>query len=751
MEEAEQTQGALKAMDSMSRARQSLRLLTKWMTEKVEPTGRVSFPLELAGWQKELDLIRGQIERPDQVRVALVGSTGAGKSTFLNAVLGQEVLPVGVMEPCTAFVTLVRHRAGVDYEVSVQFASVDEWRRDLEAFVAYLKPGDVDADPESKRLINAARKRVEAVLGLEVTDDIAPDSLLSRPLPAEAQAIFNRSVDDRRVFAGVKDMLDYLRKLIRGESTLWPLVKQVTISGPYECLQGGLELVDLPGLNDPNEARVEVTREFLRTSPFVWVMFPMVRGLTHDIQSILQDEKLLRTLVLSGTYSALSLIGTKADDIDSNIATQLGLSEDCELSDLVREYRGQTIAKARSQLEQMVRDLATPADHGETLTRMLSLAREAEVHATSASAYIKLKGIARLRRDYGIDSLEETGIPEVHRLLRKIAAQTGAEFSANTAIKRIEQLSAEVAFFFGAKAKGNSPEIERTRAKLHEELAGLQTRIAAAESRAKTRLEAYREQFLAKVGPLLRSSVQEVQRTCQGWQAIQWATLRAVVTRDGTFKSPSTGKCYDLNAELTDPLLSQLPVSWERYFTDELGRVRDDFVSEVNQAGEGFSHSARLIVDLMFHRRDALVEKQLAWFQEKVSLLAQTSRNRLVQAVTERRRELASKMPLVARQSMLPAYSSAKTESGTGMKARMLGRLMPTAIKAAPPIYDTIQTDLLEGLADLEVIILRLLRELADTANEQARIVAHNAAVDIDDASADPELKAILDTVPKLP
>ena len=93
------------------------------------------------------------------------------------------------------------------------------------------------------------------------------------------------------------------------------------MSGPYPFLAGGLELVDLPGLNDPNEARVEVTREFLRTAPFVWVVFPMVRGITEDVQRILREEKLLRTLVLSGTYSALSLVGTKADDIDTNIAS----------------------------------------------------------------------------------------------------------------------------------------------------------------------------------------------------------------------------------------------------------------------------------------------------------------------------------------------------------------------------------------------------------------------------------------------
>ncbi len=231
-------------------------------------------------------------DRPDQVRIALVGTTGAGKSTFLNALLGQELLPVGVMQPCTAFVTTVRYRSGDGYEVKIDYVTEDEWQRDLTSFIALLSPGDEDDSPtESKRLINAAKKRVQAVLGIKDGGDINASTLLDEPLPDPAQAIFRADSSQTQSFASTQEMLPYLSKLIHGGSNLWPLVKQVSISGPYECLQGGLELVDLPGLNDPNEARIEVTREFLRTSPVVWVVFSMVRGLGQDIQTVLREEK----------------------------------------------------------------------------------------------------------------------------------------------------------------------------------------------------------------------------------------------------------------------------------------------------------------------------------------------------------------------------------------------------------------------------------------------------------------------------
>jgi len=272
--------------------------------------------------------------------------------------------------------------------------------------------------------------------------------------------------------------------------------------------------------------------------------------------------------------------------------------------------------------------------------------------------------------------------------------------------------------------------------------------ISAAQSESQLRLELYREGFLRRVNPLLATSVQGVRRACQAWGGIHWATIRAIVQRDGIFKSPSTGKYYDFNADLTEPLMSQLPVSWEHYFTDDLGRVTDSFVIKVTEGGTNFCERVRLIIDLVFHRQDKFMELQLIWFQNKIKLLAQAAQARLMAAVTQRRSELAVKIPLVARNQMAPAYGDAKAESGPGMKTRILRRIEEAAITAAPPIYDTIQTDLLEGLRDLDAAILGLFDELAGAANIQATTVAGNAGIDIDDVAIAPEIKAILDSMP---
>jgi len=148
--------------------------------------------------------------------------------------------------------------------------------------------------------------------------------------------------------------------------------------------------------------------------------------MTQDIQEILCKEKLLRQLIFSGTYSALSLVGTRADDIDNDAAEQLGLADDCTKRELIGAYREQAINEARKQLEEMVVDLSTEDEKGETLDRMVATARKVRVHATSAKAYMKLEGIGRLLTDFGVEKPAETGIPAIHDHLTEIARGAGA-------------------------------------------------------------------------------------------------------------------------------------------------------------------------------------------------------------------------------------------------------------------------------------------------------------------------------------
>ena len=66
----------------------------------------------------------------------VMGSTGAGKSSVINAVLGGEMLvPTNCMRACTAVITEIAYNDSQDpealYRAKVEFISKEDWRKEL--------------------------------------------------------------------------------------------------------------------------------------------------------------------------------------------------------------------------------------------------------------------------------------------------------------------------------------------------------------------------------------------------------------------------------------------------------------------------------------------------------------------------------------------------------------------------------------------------------------------------------------------
>ena len=91
------------------------------------------------------------------------------------------------------------------------------------------------------------------------------------------------------------------------------------------------------------------------------------------------------------------------------------------------------------------------------------------------------------------------------------------------ALKRLDQLRDEMAFFFRAKAQAASPVVDNARIKIQHEHDTLAATIQRTQDNATTRLAVYRERFLEKLEPLLTTR-------CKGY---------AVSARDGNI---STGQ-----------------------------------------------------------------------------------------------------------------------------------------------------------------------------------------------------------------
>jgi GTP-binding protein EngB required for normal cell division len=74
----------------------------------VDKARQVSDRFEIASLRRHLDACEGLFAQDQPIDVAILGQFKAGKSSFINSLIGQDVLPVGVV-PVTTVITRLRH------------------------------------------------------------------------------------------------------------------------------------------------------------------------------------------------------------------------------------------------------------------------------------------------------------------------------------------------------------------------------------------------------------------------------------------------------------------------------------------------------------------------------------------------------------------------------------------------------------------------------------------------------------------
>lgn len=96
-------------------------------------------------WMREIESLMQQ--GAPTTMIAVCGATGAGKSSILNAILDDNIVPTSGMRACTAVVTEISYHQKKTIEGDVSFLSEAEWRAEL----AVLLDDLVDEDGTLKR------------------------------------------------------------------------------------------------------------------------------------------------------------------------------------------------------------------------------------------------------------------------------------------------------------------------------------------------------------------------------------------------------------------------------------------------------------------------------------------------------------------------------------------------------------------------------------------------------------------------
>jgi len=266
---------------------------------------------------------------------------------------------------------------------------------------------------------------------------------------------------------------------------------------------------------------------------------------------------------------------------------------------------------------------------------------------------------------------------------------------------------------------------------------------------AQRTFEARKEVFGERLNTAIEKSKRQLSEVVSNWAQMHWATLRATVTRDGAFVSPSTGRRYNLNEDVCRPLLDSIPFTWDEFFGAQL----DKLLAVMQEGLEG--HADLFIAELQLealksHLIDehatSVIEAGLDVAKESLKLQINNAKASLEQTIRQTRIDLSGDIAVTVGKVMAPAYGKAKLESGRGLKSRMLNLLNDHAKASVAEMFDTVQRDLTEGVGILGGQLSSELGRLEKYFLQQADRVLQNlvgAGVDAQGIDLDKCLKDV--------
>ena len=240
---------------------------------------------ELQSYAKTIDLpdpmerlgtllsdIRGKAERvkADRFNIIIAGESKSGKSTFINAYLGVELLPMDVKQ-CTSAIVEIKY--GRQFAVKATYAEgrVDEIK-DEEKARAFLKKNaaldddyrDIPVPTINSEILVKAGLRAEAKGTQPVVHKAEVEAMLNSP-EVKAANIHN-----------IPDYNDRIRSYIKARINTWrDIVTKIEVTFPFGDELRGIEIIDSPGVCARGGVS-EITSQYIENADAIIFLKPVI-------------------------------------------------------------------------------------------------------------------------------------------------------------------------------------------------------------------------------------------------------------------------------------------------------------------------------------------------------------------------------------------------------------------------------------------------------------------------------------------
>lgn len=716
-----------------------------------------------------------------EVPVCFLGASGIGKSTLINALVGESLLPHGGIGPLTAQALMVRYGEQSAFEVYYHTPG----RIGRLAF-AIQKTHEAALRREGKSVKTAA---VDDLLDLVGSDEAGEFAVVESDDAADVQTERNRGFQKQAVLmvAGRQDaeraipyLIDRLREIIgktplfrtdclpedqarvadlrdclilgkKGEPFLCsetsegfrsalhhhaagyvaPIIRELVVRWNSEILKHGIVLIDLPGVGIAGDVHARVTEKFIREKAKVVVLVVSVRGVTQSDAELLRNSGFLNRLLHAADDPAsdpvqLAAVVVRADDIaDTRYAADNSRAKREHFADVCFEAARDTKTQLRDHLLEAWRtDETLTKTKQEVLDRIME---HLQVHPVSAVQYRRVLANDEDDRAF-IKDPEESNVPKLARDLVLIASSLNGE--------RRKRLEKARALFFSSLTTNLRliREQWQSESRVEEEAQALRSDLEEILEPIRKEFHGRRGAFRAFLRDQVPSEIEKlvlearvsaqtsIRRYLGGLRNAHWSTLRAAVRRGGTFYGARhIDLPNDFALRFEEPIAEIWGKKLLQLIRNRTKSYAEDCAALVEQIlGWAQSQGARVKTTLLEAQRNQIkadAEQLTAVGKELINELREEVKNRLITSIRKPIRKKCER------------FVEAHEDIGVGVMQRILELFAELAddvvAAAAEPAFELLTA----RFADVEREIAKVLRADQDPIENAAEAIVQSHEV----------------------